>query len=102
MADNPIDLVRQAETEAQEKIRQAEQQAARMVDDAHGEAVRLANDAEDAARKAAAASVAAAHKTSAEKLEISAALLGGEMDQLVDRAHANQAAAVKMILDALA
>lgn len=102
MADNPINLVRQAETEAQDKIRQAEQQAAKMVDDAHSEAVKLAGDAEDAARKAAADSVAAAHKASAEKLEVSAALLGGEMDQLVDKAHSNQATAVKMILDALA
>lgn len=102
MAENPIEQVRAAETEADARAREVAQQAAQMVDDAHSEAVRLANDAEDAARKAAAEKVAAAHQASQKTLEAAMADLDGEMAALASAARANQPQAVKMILDALA
>ncbi|MGD9560163.1 MAG: hypothetical protein AB7V55_06130 [Oscillospiraceae bacterium] len=102
MAENPIELVRQAESEADETLRTAAQQAEQMVDDAHGEVVRLARTAEDDARRAAADKIAEAHKASQRALEEAMAGLDGEMVALQEKARAAQPKAIEMIIDALA
>lgn len=102
LADNTIELVRQAEGQADEVAKKAAQEAAQIVDQTQNEAVRLTNEAEDAARERAAEAVAAAHQQSQQKLEAASAALAGEMEDLTAKARARQAEAIKLILGALA
>lgn len=102
MAENPIDLVRSAEAEAEAEVREAQRKAGQIVDEAHADAAAKALSAEDAARKAAADKVAAAHAASQKTLEDAMGALAGEMNTLKEGARARQPQAVKMILEKLA
>lgn len=102
MADNSIDMVREAEVKADETLREASQRAAQIVDEAYAKAVEIANTAEDEARAQAASQVAAAHEENKKILEQAIGELGGEIEDFKAKARENQVQAVMAVLRSIA
>lgn len=102
MAENAIDLVRQAETHADDTLNAAAKKAAAITRKARQDAQELLEVAQGAAQDDAAKALAAAHAESAKELEDMQVSLNEDMDELASKARSAQPKAVQMILDALA
>lgn len=102
MADNAIEIVRQAETGAEGSIRAAQQQAVKLLEDAKSEAGKLQKAAEETARGQASADLAGAHEAGEKALAEAKTALDAEMTALREAARAKQPDAVRAVLESLA
>lgn len=102
MAENPIDLIREAEISAEESVKAAGREVNRIIDRAQKDAFDLQVKAESDAKRKAASDLEAAHRESRLKVEAAMSDLSGEIEALKKSAAAHRSKAIKLILDALA
>lgn len=101
MAESVIDLVRTAETVADETLRAAQREAAEILGAARAEAERIVIRQEDNSRADAAALVANARTNGQTALSGAADGLSFETKAMAEAARAKQGEAVRVILEAL-
>ena len=101
MAENSIEQVRNAETEAEEIAKKASAQAEEIIALAQDKAEKLHKDTEDEIAGNTAAELNAARTAGQAQLQKAQAGLSGELEALADRARKAQPKAVQLIVDAL-
>ncbi len=101
MADNPIDVIREAEIEAEKILRDAAMESKRIAQDAKLEAARIEKDNESAAKAAAEQMISAARDKSHLALRDAEAALEQELQSLRLLAGDRQKQAVAAVIEAL-
>ena len=101
MADNPIDVIREAELEAEKILRDAAMESKRIEQDAKLEAARIEKDNECAAKAAAEQMIIVAREKSHLTLNNAEAALEQELQSLRLQAGDRQKQAVAAVIEAL-
>lgn len=101
MADNPIELIREAELEAGKNLQNAALEAERLIREAHLEAARGTKRAEEAASAAADAVMSAAREACKEHTRMEEAKLREELEALSAQAQSRKESAIEALLSML-
>jgi len=101
MEYNPIDLIREAELEAEKILHNAVLDAARLKDEAHLEAVRMGKLAEEAANAAADGAVCAAREACQQFSQAEATKLHDELETLRIQAESRREKAIVTLISSL-
>lgn len=101
MADNAIDLIREAELEAEKILHDAALEATRLKDEAYAEACRIAQLHQQEASTAAAVAVCAAREACREHLDAEAVNLQQEIEALRLKAQSRRESAIEALVSSL-
>ncbi len=101
MADNPIDLIREAELKAERILQDAALEAARLKEEAYAEACKAAQLHQQASSAAAADAVCAAREKCGKFADAEAEKLRGEIQALRLQADSRRESAVDALVSSL-
>ena len=101
MTNNPIELVREAELEAEATIKNAAREAEQIIENSKNQAAELIRSSEENAHMSAADKIAAAHEENQKAMEAVIAKQKEQIADLTEKVRMRQPKAIEMILEAL-